>query len=398
MNRRTICTCLLAFGIGPAFAQQPTPSPRTRLRAIHAHASSGSPAPPAHQAWTTDYALTPDTGVSGHSSIYDSATGRMIVFGGLDYGAEATVTNAVLQYSPAAANWTTEIASGAPGAPPARTDHTAVYDAANNRMIVFGGFYFAPGVETFFNDVWILSDANGAGSPTWAQLNPSGTPPAARADQTAVYDPANNRMIIFGGNTATQTFSDVWVLTDANGLGGTPAWMQLAPAGKTAAGVESPSAVYDPVNNIMTVFGGANLALTATTNGVWTLSHANGMGGTPRWTNIVAPGAAGSPGSRYGHTAVYDAASNRMIVFGGAPFKEAEAPNGFNDTWVLTNANGLGGTPVWTQQKPGGPLPDKRWLHSGVYDAVNNRMLVFAGEYADPVYYLVWILSDANGL
>jgi hypothetical protein len=205
-------------------------------------------------------------------------------------------------------------------------------------------------------------------------------------------------MIVFGGNTATQTFSDVWVLTNANGLGGTPAWVQLAPAGKAAAGVESASAVYDPANNIMTVFGGANLSLTATTNGVWTLSHANGLGGKPRWANIVAPGAAGSPGGRYGHTAVYDTANNRMIVFGGAPFSQAEAPNGFNDTWVLKFANGVGGTPVWTQLKPGGYLPDKRWEHTAVYDAVNNRMLVFAGDYSDPVYYMVWILTDANGL
>lgn len=398
MNRTYVCFCLLAVSLVSVFGQEHAQSPRARLRAIRGHAADTTQEAPARQAWSTDYALTPDTGLSAHSSIYDPATNLMVVFGGLDYGAEATPTNAVLLYSPAAASWTTEIASGAAGAPPARSSHTAVYDAANNRMIVFGGFTFSPETETFFNDVWVLSDANGQGSPAWTQLSPSGTPPAPRCDHTAVYDPANNRMIVFGGNTATQTFSDVWVLTNANGLGGTPAWTQVAPLGKTATGVESASAVYDPVNNIMTVFGGANLALTATTNGVWTLSHANGLGGTPRWTNIVAPGAAGSPGSRNGHTAVYDSTNNRMIVFGGAPFKQAEAPNGFNDTWVLAFANGIGGAPAWTQLKPSGTLPDKRWLHTGVYDAVNNRMLVFAGEYADPVYYLVWILSDANGL
>ena len=397
MNRIQVCTCMVACSLA-AFGQEHARSPRARLRAIHGHAAEASRDPQARQAWSTDYALTPDTGLSAHASVYDPATNLMIVFGGIDYGAEATVTNAVLLYNPAAASWTTEIASGAAGAPMARADHSAVFDAANNRMIVFGGYEFSPGTESFFNDVWVLSNANGQGTAVWTRLNPSGTPPAPRSDHTAVYDATNNRMVVFGGNTATQVFSDVWVLTNANGLGGSPAWIQLAPVGRTAAGVESASAVYDPVNNIMTVFGGANLALTATTNGVWTLSHANGLGGTPRWSNIVAPGAAGSPGGRYGHSAVYDVTNNRMIVFGGAPFSEAEAPNGFNDTWVLTFANGSGGTPAWTQLKPSGPLPDKRWLHTGVYDADNNRMLVFAGEYADPVYYLVWILSDANGL
>jgi hypothetical protein len=36
-----------------------------------------------------------------------------------------------------------------------------------------------------------------------------------------------------------------------------------------------------------------------THNAVWTLSHANGLGGTPQWTNIVANGAAGSPPLRF---------------------------------------------------------------------------------------------------
>jgi len=50
-------------------------------------------------------------------------------------------------------------------------------------MIVFGGFGgfdFAPGAESFFNDVWVLSKANGQGSPVWTQLSPPGTPPARR--------------------------------------------------------------------------------------------------------------------------------------------------------------------------------------------------------------------------
>ncbi len=292
MNRPYVCAGLLVLSFASAFGQEHAQSPRARQRALRERAAQANSAPPAQPAWSSDYALTADTGLSSHASIYDPATNLMIVFGGIDYGAEATVTNAVLQNNPAAASWTTEIASGAADAPPARCDHSAVFDAANNRMIVFGGLTFSPGPETFFNDVWVLSDGNGQGSPSWTQLSPSGTPPTPRSDHTAVYDPANNRMIVFGGNTATQTFSDVWVLTNANGLGGTPAWVQLAPAGKAAAGVESASAIYDPANNIMTVFGGANLSLTAATNGVWTLSNANGVGGKPRWANIVAPGAA----------------------------------------------------------------------------------------------------------
>ena len=400
MKRTYVCFCLLAVSLVSAFGQEQAHPKRARLRGLRARSANAAQNTTTGPAWSTDYAETPDTGLTSHSAVWDPTTNVMIVYGGIDFGAEAMDTNAVLIYTPASASWTTLIASGAPGAPPARDSHTAVYDAANNRMIVFGGLEFSyAGTESLFNDVWVLSNANGQGSPVWTQLSPSGTPPAPRSNQTTVYDAANNRMIVFGGlgMDGEQLFSDVWVLTNANGLGGTPAWIQLTPAGSLTADVESSSAIYDPVNNIMTLFGGANLAETSATNGVWTLSHANGLGGRPRWTNIVASGAPGSPSRRYGHTAVYDAGDNRMIIFGGAPAPDAGGI-GFNDAWVLTYANGLGGTPAWTELKPTGTPPGTRWEHTAVYDAANNRMLVFAGDLADPVYYLVWILTNANGL
>jgi len=128
------------------------------------------------------------------------------------------------------------------------------------------------------------------------------------------------RLEFAGENRRIGGLSDVWVLSHANGLGGTPAWTKLLPSGGPPSGVAGSSAVYDPTNNIMTVFAGINHAATAATNGAWTLSHANGVGGTPQWTNIVANGAAGSPAKRESPTAVYDVANNRMIIFGGRSF------------------------------------------------------------------------------
>ena len=58
---------------------------------------------------------------------------------------------------------------------------------------------------------------------TWTQLSPSGTPPVARGlhGSTGVYDSGNNRMIVFGGRDGSgNNLNDVWVLTNANGLGG----------------------------------------------------------------------------------------------------------------------------------------------------------------------------------
>ena len=123
-----------------------------------------------------------------------------------------------------------------------------------------------------------------------------------------MYDAASNRMIVFGGQNGGgaggATYPEVWVLTNANGLGGTPSWTQLSPTGGPPPGQYGPTAVYDAVNNRMTVFGGAAQASGILTNAVWVLSHANGLGGTPAWTNIVANGAAGAPPARQNRDSV----------------------------------------------------------------------------------------------
>jgi hypothetical protein len=73
--------------------------------------------------------------------------------------------------------------------------------------------------------VWVLEDANRlGGTPNWTQLFPTGGPASARAYHTAVYNPATNRMVTFAGYTCTDPctaipLNDVWVLTDANGIG-----------------------------------------------------------------------------------------------------------------------------------------------------------------------------------
>ena len=88
-----------------------------------------------------------------------------------------------------------------------------------------------------------------------------------------------------------------------------------------------------------------------------------------------------------------------MIVFGGTASAGPKYFQGYNDVWVLANANGLGGTPAWTKLKvASGLVPGARFFHTAAYDAINNRMMVFAGEAIDPVYYVIWVLSDANGL
>ena len=99
--------------------------------------------------------------------------------------------------------------------------------------------------------------ASDAGAQTWSLLAPSGPAPSARAYHAMAYDAANDRAIIFGGASNCTPLNDVWVLTHASGQTGTPAWVQLAPTGPAPDGRYGTSAAYDAANNRLIVFGGA---------------------------------------------------------------------------------------------------------------------------------------------
>ena len=100
-----------------------------------------------------------------------------------------------------------------------REDHSAVYDTANNRMVVFGGWAQTKElVQKYFNDVWVLNNANGLAASAWEHMEPSGTEPIERELHTAVYDAVRNRMVLYGGATEGSLLNDIWILINANGI------------------------------------------------------------------------------------------------------------------------------------------------------------------------------------
>lgn len=335
------------------------------------------------------------------ASVFDSTSDIMVMFGGqhtttstnyndLWWASDVTQASCL---PPCALHWQ-HPGFKLSGGPSARFGHTAVYDSADTRMVVFGG---AQGVATpppCLNDAYVLENATDVGGQSsWIKLSPSGSSPPARYSHTAVYDPTTNAMMVFAGNNCGSTyFNDVWVLQNANGIGGTPAWTQLSPTGTPPAARAFTSAVYDPASNRMIVFGGTNSTLF---NDAWVLTNANGHGGSPSWIHLTPSGQAPSP--RYGHSAVYDTANNLMIVYGGDTGKTQ-----VGDTWVLSNANGLGGTPAWTLTVSGSGNSPQRALHTAVYDPSSNKMIIFGGKLPKNVTGApsddhVYVLSDANG-
>jgi hypothetical protein len=317
-----------------------------------------------------------------HKCMYNATNNRMIMFGGKIPSTDFADDVWVLQH-----------ANGLDGTPAwiqlrperrgpmGRHMPTAVYDQTNNRMVVFGGHTNdGPCPSIFAADVWVLRNANGlGGAPAWVHLEPTGRPPSAREWHTAVYDAASNGMVVFGGTSCSGDLNDVWILRNANGLGGAPAWVHLEPTGEPPFMRVGHTAIYDAANNRMMVFGGGLGFGNPFFNDVWVLEHANGLGGNPAWVQLNPTGM--PPSVREDHTAIYDVAKNQMIVFGGWR-REGLNQLYFNEVWILKNANGLGGTPAWIQHFPTGAPPSARELATAVYDPASNRMIIFAGSYS----------------
>src|SRR5207245_3530157 len=170
--------------------------------------------------------------------------------------------------------------------------------------------YVGTGVDypTHFNDFWEYTPETAQTS--WIELAPTGGPPRTRESHVAVYDPATNRMTIHGGGDGTAQLSDAWVLTNADGTETTsPTWTELLPANPLQRAGHA--AVYDSLSNRMIAFGGYLAGQSF--NDVWVLTNANGNGGDPEWMQLIPSG--GPPAPRQNHTAVYDLASNRMTIF-----------------------------------------------------------------------------------
>ncbi|MFN8588276.1 MAG: kelch repeat-containing protein [Candidatus Eisenbacteria bacterium] len=296
---------------------------------------------------------------TGHSAIADPVRGRMIVFGGqVDFTYANDLWELPLEGEPVWSRIWTQGPSPSP-----RFGHTALYDEANDRMIVYGGRDESGPLD----DVWALPLA---GFPMWEQLSPAGTGPAARYEHGAAYDPVRQRMVVTGGRNAGSYFGDAWELS----LDATPTWRDLAPGAPECL---TPHAFHTLVNDRardqFVDYGGDNYGMPACRQ-VWALHDV----GQSWWSEIPATG----PAWRYEHTAVIDPSWDRMVVFGGryTSYGPGDPSRQFGDLWEL-----LPGTPQWNPLSPAPylpstPAPDSLSGHTAVYDAAHHRMILFGGQ------------------
>jgi hypothetical protein len=342
--------------------------------------------------------------------------------------------------TPTAVTWTTLKANGAVGSPSARSGTGLIYDSANDRLVVVGGY----NGTTYLNDVWSYSISGN----TFTQLSVGGSAPTGREMASLGYDVVNQRAIWTGGfqGTIATNRNDVIQLSLTSG---TETWTTLRANDTTSHGIlpfSNGSCAVDTARNIMvigTMYGyDATIKYTyafdmndvSSTAPLYSLNIVdyyrardvpgnvynsasgelvlmNGYGvmdddatitrgdhmsevwaynpTTNRWRYALG-GPFGIP-SAEGGMAVYDSTNDRIIYFGGL----TGASRRSNDVWQLkADAHGLYKA---TRLYPTGTKPAPRWQMSGCYDAARNRFIFWGGQDNSTAYNDVWALDLTLG-
>lgn len=303
-------------------------------------------------------------------SAYDPVGNRMIVFSGVVNGANSSALWQ-LDLSTSPPSWSLLSASGT--APVGRTGASFVYDAGHSppRILMYGG-RLGTTAATTVDELWAL-ELN-PGTEQWVQLTAyAGIVPLRRSFHSAIVDGAGN-MIMFGGADVYGSASASLMRLDLNTL----VWTSISAGGTAPSARMYPRAIYDGQSgrNRMLVFGGYGFG--SFSNQLFEL-NLNSM----TWTQLGSMPPAGAWGSM-----VHDAAGERFILYGGCG---TAAQSGLY-TFDLT-------TDTWAQVNPPSTTPQARWGHSAVWDSATNRLVVVGGSggtYSQP-YYSSNPLTEQSG-
>jgi hypothetical protein len=235
----------------------------------------------------------------------------------------------------------------------------AVYDAANDRMVVIDALLH----------VYSLPLA----APTaWVQHATTGTAPAARGFFAVCYDALRGRLLMYGGGPYSGVYNDLWALD----LGASLQWTHIQPTGTPPAASWGPIAVYDPTRDQVIVGLGSTTGGYNVQNNLWSAN----LGGTPAWSAITTAGTA--PSARMVSAAAFDPGDDAVVVFSGYPVSTS-------DLWELR----LGPSPSWAALNPTGTAPAGRWSGSAMYRAEGAEVLFFGGFNGATSTVDVWRLA-----
>src|SRR6266511_4147811 len=130
-------------------------------------------------------------------------------------------------------------------------------------------------------------------------------------------------------------------------------------------------------------FGGRGFKYSDVTQGVWVLS----LSAAPSWSRLDVAGK--QPKRAFGHCAIYDPVADRMVVHGAFFFGEPEP-----ETWVLP----LSDRSTWSRLEIPEPRPTGRTGHTAIFDPARQRMIIYGGTTSPEPYLRALILEDVWSL
>ena len=294
-----------------------------------------------------------------HALAYDSARGRVVLYGGLEELEEgARRLSDTWEWD--GTSWTKVTPIGADASPPARIAHALAYDIARGRVVLFGGF----GNSGVLSDTWEWDGTS------WTEVTPytAKASPSARDFSALGYHSARGRVVLFGGrDPSNDALSDTWEWDGTSWTEVTPSLPNAKPSGRAAHAL-----AYDNARERLVLFGGIDSSDKV-------LSDTWEWDGTS-WTEVTPSFPNENPPARLAHGLAYDRARDRVVLAGG--FSNSGR---FADTWVWDGTS-------WTDMTPrgaGDSFPARRY-HAMAYDSARRRVVLFGGEGRSGLLWDTW--------
>lgn len=285
--------------------------------------------------------------ITDHTAVYDDRDARMLTFGGREFGAP---TDRVFELTPDPnVDWTWLWTTSNPPGPPSPREHPGVvYSPASDKLVTFGGVG-----PSWNGDLWQLDlTVPFSSGPRWYKYNVTAGAPVYEGTTKAVYDPVADRMIVVSPYEGVYAFSI-----------GTSTWSCLYNGSlyPTYIGDVGFQCVYDAVGDRLLVYGG-----TAGNGSYHNVVYAMPLRGTATWS----PFATSSFGQVSHGSMTWDPEGERVLLYGGMIGSYIN-PN----VWSLS----VTGTPTWTQLATAGGSPGGRWKHAAAYDWHEDRLVISGG-------------------
>ena len=280
----------------------------------------------------------------GSGMVYDDSVDKLILFGGgFQDSSSYTYYGDTWMYDPIPNLWSEIFPQHHPTA---RSSSSMVYDPVNQKIVLFGGVDIT---DTWMDDTWIFDSR----SQEWTQVFPN-SHPSARGSASIFYDPQAQKVILYGGfRYGGGHFSDTWAFDYS-----TNNWTNLNPPMKPTGRYGAPM-VYDPVNQRGFMFGGR---ISGITDETWVYYYPNNS-----WVELIM---LTKPPDRYWEPLTYDDTAQRIILFGGSD----GSGNGLDDTWTYNPF-----TNQWTQELSSSP-PVNRLFSSFVNIPGTGKSILFGGS------------------